>query len=98
MRLNMTKKQQLEYLLKAYIKKEYNIKTFCDEFTRVFYQEENDKDIICNEEFELFNNLAHECDRYTPYIEDLLLSKYFVDDKYIDNVIKKTYKLYLSLS
>lgn len=93
----MTKKQQLVFLLKAYINKEYNVKTFCDEFTRIFYQEENDKDIISNEEFDMFKDLAHECDRYTPYAEDLLISKYFVGDEYIDNAIKKAYRLYLSL-
>lgn len=84
----MTKKQKLEFLLKSYIKNEYDIKTFCDEFTRIFYQEENDEDIISNEELILFKNLAHECDRYTPYKEDLLISKYFVDDEYIDNMIR----------
>ena len=98
MRLSMTKKQQLEYLLESYMKNEYDIKNFCDEFTRIFFQEVNDEDVINKEERELFNKLARECDRYSPYKEDLLLSKYFVDDKYIDNIIRKTYKLYLSLS
>ena len=75
-----------------------SIKTFCDDFTLIFFQEVNDEDVINKEERELFNKLARECDRYSPYKEDLLLSKCFVDDKYIDNVIRKTYKLYLSLS
>ena len=94
----MTKKQQLEFLLEAYIKNEYDIKTFCDEFTRIFYQEENDGDVISNDKFKLFSSLACECNRYTPYTEDLMLSSYFVNDKYIDNVIRNTYELYLLLS
>lgn len=93
----MTNKQQLEYLLEAYIKNEYDIKTFCDEFTRIFFEELSDEDIISKDELELFNKLARECDRYTPYKEDLSLSKYFVDDKYIDKIIRATYISYCSL-
>lgn len=94
----MTKKQQLEYLLEAYIKNEYDIRTFCDEFTRIFFQEVNDEDVINKDELELFNKLARECDRYSPYKEDLLLSKYFVDDNYIDKIIRTIYGSYRSLT
>lgn len=94
----MTKKRQLEFLLKAYMRNEYDIKTFCDEFTRIFYQAENDDDIISDSESSIFKNLANECERYSPYEDDLLCSNYFVDDGYIDKVIRNSYALYISVS
>ena len=37
----------------------------------------------------IFKDLAIQCERYTPFKEDILLSKYYVDDEYIHNEIIK---------
>jgi hypothetical protein len=90
----MTKKKQLEYLLNAYMREEYAIDTFCDEFVRCFYQLKDDNDIIDEEKLSVLRDIASQCTRYTPYREDLLLSDYFVSDSYMNKKIEEGYHRY----
>ena len=85
----MTKRQQLKYLICAYMDNKYRISTFCDEYSRIFFQTDWDEDAIDENEMNTFKDLAIQCERYTPFKEDILLSKYYVDDEYIHNKIIK---------
>ncbi|MGM9936364.1 MAG: hypothetical protein ACI38A_03380 [Candidatus Ornithomonoglobus sp.] len=83
----MTKKQQLEYLITAYMRNEYRVSTFCDEFSRIFFHEPWNSDAADEREIEIFERLAIQCERYTPFKQDLAVSEYYVDDTYINNEI-----------
>ena len=53
----MTEKEQLWYLIDKLLKDEYQIKIFCDEFTRI-YDLEIDYDDLSIQENKLFNELS----------------------------------------
>ena len=66
----MTKKQQLYYLLEAFYRNEYDVKTFCSAFEEVFYPNVPKEELT---EFELskFEDLAKTVVRFSPFEDDL---------------------------
>jgi hypothetical protein len=68
--VEMTKKQQLYYLLKAYYRNEYDIPTFCSAFEEVFYPDIPKKELTS---FELsqFEAWAGVVVRFSSFEEDL---------------------------
>ncbi|MGN0181462.1 MAG: hypothetical protein ACI4DP_03480 [Candidatus Ornithomonoglobus sp.] len=94
----MTKKQQLEYLITAYMRNEYRVSTFCDEFSRIFFHEPWDGAAADEREIEIFEHLAVQCERYSPFKQDLAVSEYYVDDTYIHNEIIQAYRKLNSIS
>ena len=66
----MNKRQQLYYLLDAFVKKEYSVQSFCDVFEGVFYPDPP-RDELSPRELELFEALGVIVTRYTPFPEDL---------------------------
>jgi len=66
----MTKKEQLYYLLNAYLKKEYDVKTFCKAFEDTFYPD-TPSDELTPKEYEIFEKLGEKVVRFSPFEEDL---------------------------
>lgn len=65
----MTKKQQLYYLLKAFLQREYDVATFCEVFESIFYPD-IPSDELTSGELAVFNSLAEVVDRFSPFDED----------------------------
>ena len=65
----MTKQQQLYYLLEAFPRGEYDVKTFCKAFEDVFYPD-IPKDELTTAELSQFEALGEVVVRFSPYEED----------------------------
>ena len=63
----MTEKEQLWYLIDGLLQNEYDIVTFCDEFTRI-YDLELDYDVLNSKEKEELGDL---CDMAARFSEDI---------------------------
>jgi len=87
----MSKKEQLYYLLEAYHQNKYDLVSFCDELSRILFYESNGVKELNDIEKEYFETLASITERYSPYEDDLRLSKWYVDDKTVQEAINMTY-------
>jgi len=65
----MTKKEQLYYLLNAYQKKEYDVKTFCQAFEGIFYPDTPSAELT-KKEYKIFDGLGEKILRFSPFEED----------------------------
>lgn len=82
----MTEKEQLWYLIDKLIEKEYQVNTFCDEFTRI-YDLEIDYDELSPQENQLFSELSSMTGRFSDNEEELKIpNMYFGADDIIDKV------------
>ena len=66
----MTAKEQLWYLIKGVLDGSYEVKTFCDEFCRI-YNFETDKAELTEQENKAFDELFHMAARFSEFEEDL---------------------------
>jgi len=66
----MTKHQQLFYLLEAFNRGEYDVKTFCEAFEGVFYPDVP-RDELTAFELSQFEALGEIVVRFSPFEEDL---------------------------
>ena len=66
----MGKKEQLYYLVKAFLRNEYSIDSFCDTFENVFFPDVPYNELNSNELF-LFESLAEIVVKFSPFDEDL---------------------------
>ena len=66
----MDQKDELYYLLRAFLRGEYDIRTFCDAFYDVYYPDRPIK-FMDEEEFKCFDKLANVISRYTPFEDDI---------------------------
>jgi len=76
----MNPKEKLYYLLNGLKNNTYDIKSFSDEFSRI-YNLELDYDSLDNLEHELFRELSTVADRYSPYPEDLETKAFFTEQQ-----------------
>jgi len=67
----MTKREQLYYLLKAFMRNEYDVGTFCEAFEDIFYPDIPYEDLT-SDELDLFESLAKVIVRFSPFDEDLV--------------------------
>lgn len=88
----MTSKEKLYYLLKAYLKDEYNTKTFSDLFSYTYYRESKDE-IFTDQERELFEELAVITDRFSPYEEDLKIPNAFFNEQQVRKKVQDISKI-----
>lgn len=63
-------KEKIYYLLGAYTRGEYTVRTFCDVFEEVFYHEVDSKDLT-PKELAVLSRLGEKVARFSPYEEDL---------------------------
>ncbi len=88
----MTAKEKLYYLLRAYLKGEYNTKTFSDVFSYTYYFESNDE-AFTDQEKELFDRLAVMTDRFSPYEEDLKNPNAFFNEQQVREKVEEISKI-----
>ena len=84
----MTKKQQLYYLLEAFNRKEYDVKTFCSAFEEVFYPDVPKEELT---EFELskFEDLAKIVVRFSPFEDEIKkLPNVYYSEEDVKNAIE----------
>ncbi|MEI5909658.1 hypothetical protein WAK64_21930 [Bacillus spongiae] len=76
----MNPKGKLYYLLGEYSKENYDIKTFCEQFTIIF-NNEIDFEELNDLEYRLFSNLSKLTARFSPYDEDLILPNVYYNEQ-----------------
>lgn len=82
----MTEKEKLYYLLTEFNKGNYDIKTFCDQFTEI-YDLELDYESLTNLEYQLFHDLKVMTARFSQYEEDLKMPNvYFSAEQVIAKI------------
>lgn len=89
--LEMTKKQQLYYLLEAFIDNKYDVKTFCKAFEEVFYPD-IPKDELTTFELLKFEALGNVVAKFSSFDEDINAypGTYYTETE-VKNQIKYTY-------
>ncbi len=76
----MTYPEQLYYLIREYIKGNYDTNTFCEQFSLIYDMEVDDDDL--NEiERTLFSNLSRIAYRFSPYEEDLAIPNMYYTEQ-----------------
>lgn len=89
----MTKREELYWLLEAYMRGEYDEKLFCDVFTSIFYPDTSLIKFKSKSEYTILKNLAEMCSRFSQYEEDFKnCPNAFYNEKDIRLTIKKTYE------
>lgn len=88
----MSFKEQLYFLINGLLNNEYNIKDFCDEFSRIFNLE-IDYDDLSEQEYDYFSNLSSIAARFSDDEEDLKLPNVFFDENQIIEETKKVKKI-----
>lgn len=63
-------KEKIYYLLRAYTRGEYDVRTFCDVFEETFYHEVDSEDLTLRE-LKVLSELGEKLVRFSPYEEDL---------------------------
>ena len=66
----MGKREQLYYLVKAFLRGEYDVCSFCSAFESVFFPDVPYDELNSNELF-IFESLAEIVVRFSPFDEDL---------------------------
>ncbi len=85
----MSEKEQLYYLIIEVLKGNYEVKTFCNEFTRIF-DLEIDYKVLSKVEYECLNELADKAARFSNYEEDLKMPHVYFNEAQIIEEVKKT--------
>ena len=92
----MNEKEQLYYLIDGLLNGNYNIKDFCDEFTRI-YNLEIDYDVLSSAEYKCFSELSQMAARFSEYDEDLKIPNvYCSEDEIRDKTKNIEYTLHHS--
>lgn len=76
----MTERESLWYLINGLNNKDYDIKTFCSEFTRIF-DLELDYDELNTEERKEFYELCEMAGRFSDDKEELLIPNMYCNEK-----------------
>lgn len=76
----MTERESLWYLINGLNNNEYDIKTFCSEFTRIF-DLELDYDELKSEEYKEFYELCEMAGRFSDDKEELLIPNMYCNEK-----------------
>lgn len=84
----MNAKEQLWYLINGLLNETYEVKTFCDEFTRI-YDLETDYDQLSEWEYKEFGELSEMAGRFSNDIEDLKLHRVYFSAQEIVNKAEK---------
>lgn len=84
----MTEKEQLWYLIDKLLDDKYQIKDFCNEFTRI-YDLEVDYDELSTLENKLFNELSSMTSRFSENEEDLKIPNMYYNEKDIISKAKE---------
>ena len=66
----MTKRQRLYYLIEGLFLKQYDVKTFCEEFEAIFYPDSPSEELTADE-LRIFETLGNIVVRFSPYPDDL---------------------------
>lgn len=76
----MTEKESLWYLINGLVKGSYIVKTFCNEFTRI-YDLEVDYDELSKEENRLFGELCEMTGRFSDDDDELKIPNMYFSEK-----------------
>ncbi len=82
----MTDKEKLYYLIKEFIKGNYEANVFCDEFT-VQYDIETDYSTLSDDENHYFSELSEITARFSDDTEDLKIPNLYFDEKQINDKV-----------
>ena len=74
----MSSKEQLYYLLINYYRGNYDTRSFCEQFVLIY--SDGIDDYVDSNEMAMMNDFCKLAERYSPYDEDLNLSKFFIND------------------
>ncbi len=78
----MTHKEQLYYLIREYIKGNYETYDFCNQFTIIF-NIEVDFDDLNETEYNLFSDLKYMTARFSPFEEEFSVPNPFYTEKQV---------------
>ena len=81
--MTLTDKEKLYYLIKEFIKGNYETNVFCDEFT-VQYDIETDYSTLSDDENYYFSELSEITARFSDDTEDLKIPNLYFDEKQIN--------------
>lgn len=84
----MDAKEKLIYLVKEYIKGNYDTNTFCDQFTLV-YDIETDYEVLTEQENVLFSQITQYTSRFSQYEEDLKIPNMYYNEKDVSDKVKE---------
>ena len=73
----MSSKEQLYYLLINYYRENYDTRSFCEQFVLIY--SDGIDNYVDSTEMTMMNDFCKLAERYSPYDEDLNLSKFFLD-------------------
>lgn len=88
----MTEKDELWYLIDKLIEGEYQIKIFCDEFTRI-YDSEIDYEKLSSQENQLFSELSSMTSRFSDNEKELKIPNMYYSEADIFSEIKDIVRL-----
>lgn len=88
----MTAREQLWYLISGVVAGDYEVKTFCDEFYRV-YNFETDKTQLTEQEKSEFEELFRMVARFSDFEEDLKIPNMYFGEKEILEKAKEVQKI-----
>lgn len=84
----MTEKECLWYLINGLVKGSYSVKTFCNEFTRI-YDLEVKYDELSNEENRLFGELCEMTGRFSDNDDELKIPNMYFSEKEIMDMVRQ---------
>ena len=85
----MKEKQQLLYLINGLLDNTYDIKTFCEEFTRI-YDLELDYDTLSKQEESLLGEICIMSARFSNDPEELHIPNMYYSEEQIRHVVEQT--------
>ena len=85
---HMTGKEKLYYLLVEFQKGNYDIRTFCDQFSEIFELETN-YDSLNKVEYQLFNDLETKTARFSEFEEDLKIPNVYFSAEQVKKKINE---------
>ena len=88
----MTAREQLWYLINGVLTGSYEVKTFCDEFYRI-YNFETDKAELTERENKEFRELFEMAARFSDFEEDLKLPNVFYSGEEILQKVREVQKI-----
>ncbi|APM40668.1 hypothetical protein [Clostridium kluyveri] len=91
----MNPREKLYYLVEKFIKEEYHIDLFCDEFT-VVYNTEVDYNVLNNIEKTCFAELCEFTARYSPVEEDLAIPNVYFNAEQVKDKANYVYNKLMS--
>ncbi len=87
----MEEKKQLLYLINGLINNTYDIKTFCEEFTRI-YDLDLDYDTLDKQEESILGEICIMSARFSSNPEELKIPNMYYSEEQIRNVVKQALK------